>query len=177
MGRWISLVNGLYSFADLTPYGLPASSNNPALEFFLKGLPLSYAGVNPSNADSERGYRETFASGFAQDFVRVNSRLTVNLGLRYDFYSNPTEVNGRLSSFSKPGDGFRANRRQGICRDTAGSSVTPGRLCMERLRRRQNCGAERIRHLSRPASGDTCSVPTGFYRRFSVWRNSFSLSF
>ena len=93
---------GLYSFADLTPYGLPASSNNPALEFFLKGLPLSFAGVNPSNADSERGYRETFASGFAQDFVRVNSRLTVNLGLRYDFYSNPTEVNGRLSTFPNP---------------------------------------------------------------------------
>ena len=93
---------GLYSFADLTPYGLPASSNNPALEFFLKGVPLSFAGVNPSNADSERGYRETFASGFAQDFVRVNSRLTVNLGLRYDFYSNPTEVNGRLSTFPNP---------------------------------------------------------------------------
>ncbi len=93
---------GLYSFADLTPYGLPASSNNPALEFFLKGLPLSFAGVNPSNADSERGYRETFASGFAQDFVRVNSRLTVNLGLRYDLYSNPTEANGRLSTFPNP---------------------------------------------------------------------------
>src|SRR5580704_18112985 len=30
--------NGLYSFEDLTPFGLPASSNNPALEFFLKGL-------------------------------------------------------------------------------------------------------------------------------------------
>ena len=35
---------GLYSFADLTPYGLPASSNNPALEFFLKGVPLSLRG-------------------------------------------------------------------------------------------------------------------------------------
>ena len=94
--------NGLYSFQDLTPFGLPASSNNPALEFFLQGLPLSYVGVNPSNADSDRGYREAFASGFAQDFVRVNSRLTVNLGLRYDFYSNPTEVNGRLSAFPNP---------------------------------------------------------------------------
>ncbi len=63
-------VNGLYSFADLTPYGLPASSNNPALEFFLQGLPLAYVGVNPSSANTDRGYRETFASGFAQDFVR-----------------------------------------------------------------------------------------------------------
>jgi hypothetical protein len=95
-------VNGLYTFQDLTPFGLPASSNDPALESFLKGVPLSYAGVNPSNADSDRGYRESIASGFAQDFVRVNSRLTVNLGLRYDFYSNPTEAFGRLSAFPSP---------------------------------------------------------------------------
>ena len=95
-------VNGLYSFEDLTPFGFPASSANPALEFFLEGLPVSYVGVNPSNADSDRGYRETFASGFAQDFVRVNSRLTVNVGLRYDFYSNPTEAHGRESAFRNP---------------------------------------------------------------------------
>jgi hypothetical protein len=95
-------VNGLYSFQDLTPFGFEASSNNPALEFFLQGLPLSYVGGNPSNADSDRGYREAFASGFAQDFVRVNSRLAVNVGLRYDFYSNPTEAFGRLSAFPNP---------------------------------------------------------------------------
>ena len=95
-------VNGLYTFQDLTPFGLQASSNNPALEFFLQGLPLSYVGVNPSNSDSHRGYRETIASGFAQDFIRVNSRLTVNVGLRYDFYSNPTETFGRLSAFPNP---------------------------------------------------------------------------
>jgi len=34
-------VNGLYSFEDLTPFGFPASSDNPALEFFLEGLPVS----------------------------------------------------------------------------------------------------------------------------------------
>ena len=95
-------VNGLYDFQDLTPFGLQASSNNPALEFFLEGVPLSYVGVNPSNADSERGYRESFVSGFAQDFVRVSSRLTANIGLRYDFYSNPTEAHGRLSAFRNP---------------------------------------------------------------------------
>jgi Carboxypeptidase regulatory-like domain/TonB dependent receptor len=95
-------VNGLYSFEDLTPFGFPASSANPALEFFLKGVPVSYVGVNPSNADSDRGYRQTFASGFAQDFVRVNSRFTINIGLRYDFYSNPAEAHGRESAFRNP---------------------------------------------------------------------------
>jgi hypothetical protein len=101
-GRFDFAVNGLYEFQDLTPYGLPASSNNPALEFFLEGVPLSYAGVNPTNADSDRGYRETVASGFAQDFMRLNSRLTANIGLRYDFYSNPTEAHGRISAFRNP---------------------------------------------------------------------------
>lgn len=95
-------VNGLYSFQDLTAFGVPAFSNNPALEFFLEGAPLSYVGANPSNADSDRGYRESFTSGFAQDFVRVNSRLTVNAGLRYDFYSNPAEAFGRESAFRNP---------------------------------------------------------------------------
>ena len=91
-------VSGLYTFEDLAPLGYQAFSNSPALEFFLKGLPVSYVGANPSNADSERGYRQRIASGFAQDLVRVNSRLSLNAGLRYDFYSNPTEASGRLSA-------------------------------------------------------------------------------
>jgi len=91
-------VSGLYTFEDLTPLGYQAFSDNPALEFFLKGLPVSYVGANPSNADSERGYRQTIASGFAQDLLRLNSRLSLNVGLRYDFYSNPAEASGRLSA-------------------------------------------------------------------------------
>jgi hypothetical protein len=95
-------VNGLYSFQDLSPFGFPARSNNPALEFFLQALPLSYVGSVPSMSDSHRDYRQSVVSGFAQDFLRVTSRLTVNAGLRYDFYSNPTEAHGRLSAIRNP---------------------------------------------------------------------------
>jgi hypothetical protein len=95
-------VNGLYSFQDLSPFGFPARSNNPALEFFLQALPLSYVGSVPSMSDSNRDYRQSVVSGFAQDFLRVTSRLTVNAGLRYDFYSNPTEAHGRLSVIRNP---------------------------------------------------------------------------
>jgi hypothetical protein len=95
-------VNGLYSFQDLSPFRFPARSNNPALEFFLQGLPLSYVGSVPSMSDSHRDYRQSVVSGFAQDFLRVTSRLTVNAGLRYDFYSNPTEAHGRLSVIRNP---------------------------------------------------------------------------
>jgi hypothetical protein len=96
------LVNGWYSFQDLSPFGFPAQTNNPPLEFFLQALPLSYVGTVPSMSDSDRGYRQSVASGFAQDFWRVTSRLTFNAGLRYDFYSNPTEADGRLSVIRNP---------------------------------------------------------------------------
>ena len=95
-------VNGLYTFQDLSPFGFPARSNNPALEFFLQALPLSYVGSVPSMSDSDRGYRQIVASGFAQDFFRITSRFTLNVGLRYDFYSNPTEANGRVSAVRDP---------------------------------------------------------------------------
>ena len=95
-------VNGLYTFQDLSPFGFQAHSSNPALEFFLQALPLSYVGTDPSMSDSHRSYRQNVVSGFAQDFWRVTSRLTVNVGLRYDFYSNPTEAHGRLSTIRNP---------------------------------------------------------------------------
>jgi len=95
-------VNGLYTFQDLSPFGFPARSNNPALEFFLQALPLSYVGPVPSMSDSHRDYRQSVVSGFAQDFLRVTSRLTLNAGLRYDFYSNPSETHGRLSAIRNP---------------------------------------------------------------------------
>lgn len=95
-------VNGLYTFRDLSPFGVPVQSDNPALESFLEAFPLSYVGSIPSMSNSDRGYRQSVVSGFAQDFLRVTGRLTVNAGLRYDFYSNPSEVNGRLSAVRNP---------------------------------------------------------------------------
>jgi Carboxypeptidase regulatory-like domain/TonB dependent receptor/TonB-dependent Receptor Plug Domain len=95
-------VNGLYDFQDLSPFGIPARSNNPALEFFLQALPLSYLGSNPAMSDSNRDFRQSVVSGFLQDYFRVTRRLIVNAGLRYDFYSNPSEAHGRMSVIRNP---------------------------------------------------------------------------
>jgi Carboxypeptidase regulatory-like domain/TonB dependent receptor len=95
-------VNGIYTFQDLSPFGFQTQSNNPAFELFLQALPLSYIGVDPSNSDSNRDYRQSVVSGFVQDFFRATSHLSVNVGLRYDFYSNPTEAHGRTSVIRNP---------------------------------------------------------------------------
>jgi TonB dependent receptor len=91
-------VNGLYAFEDLSAFGFNPISDNPPLEFFLQALPLSYVGPVPSMSDSNRGYRQSVVSGFVQDYWRLTTRLTVNAGLRYDFYSNPSEAHGHLSA-------------------------------------------------------------------------------
>ena len=95
-------VNGLYSFEDLSPFGIPARTNDPPLEFFLQALPLSFVGAVPPLSNSNRDYRQSIASGFVQDIWRATSRLTLNAGIRYDFYSNPTEADGRLSAIRNP---------------------------------------------------------------------------
>jgi hypothetical protein len=43
--------------------------------------------------------RYTDYAGFVQDDFKVTPRITVNAGLRYEFFGPPSEVNGHLSNF------------------------------------------------------------------------------
>ena len=54
----------------------------------------------------DRALRVNDWSGFVQDDWKVNSRLTLNLGVRYDFYGYPVDTRGRLVNFLP--DQFRA---------------------------------------------------------------------
>jgi hypothetical protein len=94
-GPFDLFVNGEYVFQDLSAFGVPSSSNNPAVENFLKGIPFVYVGIDPTKSDSDRGFRQSGISGYLQDDWRVNRKFTLNLGLRYEFYTNPTEALGK----------------------------------------------------------------------------------
>ena len=52
------------------------------------------------NGDPSVNRRQHWYAGFAQDDWRVTSRLTLNLGLRYEYFGAPTERNNLFGTFN-----------------------------------------------------------------------------
>ncbi len=82
---------------------------------FLAGTP-SFLFATVPGTDFYRGIRQSLFSLYAQDDWKVTQRLTLNLGVRYEPISTPTDVNGKVSNLrnltdaaSTPGDPFIDN--------------------------------------------------------------------
>jgi Carboxypeptidase regulatory-like domain/TonB dependent receptor len=94
----IPIVNGgLVVYNGLSMFGV-----EPAFQAFLLNHPLAFVGV-PTNAnDSSRQIRHTNLSPYIQDKFQLTRRFVLNLGLRYDFETNPIEANHKLYNLINP---------------------------------------------------------------------------
>lgn len=72
-----------------------------SIENFARGVANNFESTLPGKS-SDRYWRQNLFGFFVQDDWAVRSRLTLNLGLRYEFITTPTEGHDRIASFRNP---------------------------------------------------------------------------
>jgi len=87
--------NNLFHFSE------DGSFSFSSLNDFLTNHPHRFSATLPSTATT-RGLRSTLLAGYVQDDWHLIPRLTVNLGLRYEFSTVPSEVNGHIATLTSP---------------------------------------------------------------------------
>jgi len=70
----------------------------PSLEQFLRGVPNRFEVMMPGGDLANRDLKQHLLGAYFQDIWRLNSNLTLNLGLRYEFTTVPEEKEGRVSN-------------------------------------------------------------------------------
>jgi hypothetical protein len=74
----------------------------PSLTAFLQGSASLFQGPEPGFTDSYRDFREIEVDGYIHDEWKALPRLTVNLGVRYEFVTNPTTNVHQLRTIENP---------------------------------------------------------------------------
>jgi len=77
-------------------YGTRGSLSFPDFPSFLTGTPNR---LQVDVGSFQRNYRAQDLVWFVQDDFRVSRRLTLNLGLRYDYLGFPYDLNGKVGNF------------------------------------------------------------------------------
>lgn len=88
-------ISGLLEITTFDDFLLGESAAQNGSPFGLSNIALSNAG----GGLFRRNERYNDFAGFAQDDIKLNPRLTLNAGVRYEIFSAPTEISGRLANF------------------------------------------------------------------------------
>jgi hypothetical protein len=75
-----------------------------SLQDFLTGTPSQINFAVPGKIDPDRGFRQSVFAWFVQDDYRWKPNLTLNLGVRYEFSTVPTEAHGKISNLRSIAD-------------------------------------------------------------------------
>ena len=127
-GDHLSLIRGTHAFklgaeiyrismeragANLAQGQIGFSGNETGLDFasFLMGLPNS---TQTPEGEPKTFPRATRAAAYINDDWKVTPRLTVNLGLRYDYIGVPSDAQGLWRSFDFLGEGADVGRGKGF---------------------------------------------------------------
>ncbi|HVB34951.1 MAG TPA: carboxypeptidase regulatory-like domain-containing protein [Patescibacteria group bacterium] len=78
------------------PFFTLGSVTFPSIQSFMEGLPANYSGLIPGSPGSTTNYWYNTFGFYLQDDWKAFPRLTLNLGLRYEFRTSPTESAGKL---------------------------------------------------------------------------------
>ncbi len=91
------LVERVQSNVD-APGWLGGQYNFNSIADFLAGRAFLFFGPLPSQSDGYRDFRELDLTGYVHDDWKVSRTFTLNLGLRYEFVSNPVTSKHPLSA-------------------------------------------------------------------------------
>lgn len=99
---------GIFNFKDNAVTSNGTSLNG--LESFLAGIPDPSKGATLLEGNPNRTLSQSDISGFFEDSWRATQKLTVNAGLRYEYFTPLSEINNLIGTFS-PQVGFQ---QQGV---------------------------------------------------------------
>jgi hypothetical protein len=89
-------IGGMFQRQQLNPYVLVFWNGDYSFQggdqSFLEGNPFLFLGAPNGGTNSYRAERYDAVQPYFQDDWKVNNKLTINIGLRYDWETNPIEI-------------------------------------------------------------------------------------